>query len=179
MALSATQWVICGAMVLVALLAAICDARTGKIPNVLTLPALVLGIALNGIMSGPMGLLRSALGVVVCGAVPLLLFRMRALGGGDVKLFAALGSLAGVALGIEAQLYGFLAAGVFALFWLTWNGKLWRTFANSFFLATNVLLPESRRRAIEPELMSSLRLGVSIFAGTTLAVGMRVVDAWL
>ena len=56
----------------------------------------------------------SLLGAAVCAAVPLALWRAQAIGGGDVKLFAALGALLQTLVGVEAQFYACLAACVLA-----------------------------------------------------------------
>lgn len=68
----------------VATAAGLLDARSGRIPNVLTVPALVAGIVLGT----PWGLLA---------ALPLVrLFARRHAAGGDVKLAAAMGALLGI-----------------------------------------------------------------------------------
>jgi prepilin signal peptidase PulO-like enzyme (type II secretory pathway) len=47
---------------------------------------------------------------VACGAVPLLLFRLKALGGGDVKLLATVGAQLGPLLGLQLSFAAFLVA---------------------------------------------------------------------
>ena len=88
----------------VTLVATVTDFRTGLIPNWLTLPALVLGVVAHAIGSGGRGALFAGLGVLICGATPLLFHRLGAMGGGDVKLFAALGALVGPGMGLESEL---------------------------------------------------------------------------
>jgi prepilin peptidase CpaA len=114
--------------------------------------------------------LDSVLGIAVCGLIPYLLFRKGAMHGGDVKLFAAVGALLGVFLGIGAELWSFLVAGFFALGKLAFQGKLLRTLGNAFFITVNPVLPRRWRRSIAPELMSMIRLGGPICAGTFLAL---------
>src|SRR5689334_15346698 len=83
------------------------DSRTGRIPNWLTLPLLPAGLALGFVEAGLLGLGSAALGCVLCFAVPfgLLHFsRGKAIGGGDVKLFAGLGALLGPGAGLQVEL---------------------------------------------------------------------------
>jgi prepilin peptidase CpaA len=111
------RWV---GVLLVSGIAAVHDARRGHIPNwVVGLGlALVLGgsIAAFSFSDGFAGLGRAgsaALGFVACGAVPLLLFRLNALGGGDVKLLATIGAQLGPTLGLELSFAAFLVAAAY------------------------------------------------------------------
>ena len=162
-----------GAAFLIAAIAAVTDARTGHIPNWLTLPALVIGPILNGLNDGAWGLGLSVAAIFLCGLIPYVLFRRKAMGGGDVKLLAAIGALAGPSIGIEVQLTALFVAAIYALGRLAWKGKLLRTLRNTFFLGVNPVLPRRWRRHIAPELMEAVRLGVPIFAGTLYALLTR------
>ena len=78
------------------LIAATTDVRWGKIPNALTVPCAAVGIALNLADSGLAGLGFSlagiAIGLALWFVAPLI---GNVLGGGDVKLLAAVGALCG------------------------------------------------------------------------------------
>jgi len=162
------------AAVVVAALAAWTDWRTGHIPNWLTLGALaaapvahvVAGIAqhatkTDALLSGAM----SIVGAVVCGLLPALLYRVNAIGGGDVKLFVALGAVLRPMLGGEAEIWGFLATGLIAPFLLAYQGKLFKTVTNAVFLLINPFLGKERRREITPQEMSWFRMGPAILLG--------------
>lgn len=115
------------------LLAAGIDFRTGRIPNWLTLPTALAGLVEAGVLYGWAGTLRGFAGVFVCGAVPWLLHRSTAgqgIGGGDVKLFAALGALTGAMLGLEIEFAAFALLAVFALVQLAFRGHLLELFGN-------------------------------------------------
>ncbi len=76
--------------------AAVTDLRWGKVPNWLTIPALVGGVLIGTLATGTVGLLMSLAGVglaMVLWIVTLALGGL--LGGGDIKLLAALGALKG------------------------------------------------------------------------------------
>jgi prepilin peptidase CpaA len=112
------RWV---GVLLVSGIAAVHDARSGHIPNWLVGLGLALGaggsIAALALADVPEAVARTgsaALGFVACGAVPLLLFRLQALGGGDVKLLATVGAQLGPLLGLELS---FAAFAVAATYW--------------------------------------------------------------
>ncbi len=153
--------------------AAFTDARTGHIPNGLTLPPLVLAPCAYLFFYGPQMAVMSILSALLCGFVPYLMFRKGAAGGGDVKLLAALGAIAGASFGIETQLFGFTLAVMASLVVLTYRGRLLATLGNALFLAINPILPSRFRRVPRHESMSTIRMGVPFFLGALLAVWLR------
>jgi len=167
------MWIAQGVAVGMAAVAAVADHRTGLIPNWLTLPPLAAGPLAWGILHGWRGALFATISLVACGIVPYLLFRKGAAGGGDVKLLAAIGAVAGLSVGVAAQFLTLLSAGFFALAQLAWRGKLLATLKSSVFVAVNPALPERWRRTVEPEAMSTIRLGPFVLVGTLLAVAER------
>lgn len=167
-----------GLALLIAAIAAVTDFRTGEIPNWLTLPPLAAAPLAYGLIDGIWAAVASIAAIAVCGLVPYLLFRRGAAGGGDVKLFAAIGAVAGMAVGIEVQLVTFMAAALISLGRLAWNGKLFKTLANSAFLGLNPILPQRWRREVAPELMTMVRLGGFAFVGTFVALYLRHPMPW-
>ena len=165
------------AATLVALIGAVFDWRKGHIPNWLTYAALVLGpmahagIALGAKESMDVALEEGAFsvgGALTCAIVPFLLYRQGALGGGDLKILAALGALLQPSLGLEAQLYAFLSAAILAPARLAYEGKLFSTLKNAFLIGGNLFLPKSKQRSIEESALSWFRLGPPIFLGVAL-----------
>ncbi|MBX3206407.1 MAG: prepilin peptidase [Labilithrix sp.] len=163
--------------VVVAAIGATLDWRTGHIPNWLTVSALALApfvhVAryLHAKESTDTALQEGAYslaGAAVCAIVPLLLFRQSALGGGDVKLFIALGAILHPILGVEAQMYGFFAGAILAPARLAYEGKLLVTLKNSLSIGANFFLPKSRQRAVDATALSWFRLGPAILVGVVL-----------
>ncbi len=163
----------CGIAVGLAAAAAITDWRDGIIPNWLTIPPLVAAPVAYLALFGLHVALASLIGALVCGAGPYILFRRDAIGGGDVKLLAAVGAVAGVAVGLEGQLFGFVMAALWALVITAVRGGLFTMLANALFLAINPILPARWRREIVPQEMTSLRLGGFILAGLCLSITLR------
>lgn len=170
----------CSLALLATLIAAITDARTGRIPNWLTVPLLVVGPVLSIVAGGLSALLLALLGVLLCGLVPLLLFSRNAMGGGDVKLFAALGGLLGTHLGIEVQFFSFCVVAFLLLARMAWDGRLFATLKNVLIAAGHLFLPKRFHRPIEPTLLTQERMGVSIFLATLASVAIRSpLSPWL
>ena len=100
---------------LVGAVACAIDIRTRRIPNTLTFPAIVLGIAAHAWSNGASGFTQALLGAGTGLAVFFPIFVLGGLGGGDVKLMAALGAWVGWHTVVWAGLYGAVAGGVLAL----------------------------------------------------------------
>lgn len=161
----------------VAAIAAVFDVRTGEIPNKLTLSVLIgapilhfarFAVSHNGTENSLEQAGFSLLGAAVCSVVPLILFRQSAIGGGDVKLLAALGAVLQVRVGVEAQMCGLFAGALLAPAILAYQGKLFSTIGNSFVILSNLFLPKTRQRAVNESALSWFRFGPAIFLGTLL-----------
>jgi prepilin peptidase CpaA len=164
----------------VATIAALCDWRRGKIPNWLTIPPIAVAPLAYGLAFGTEQALRSLAAALLSVLVPYLLFRRGAMGGGDVKVFGALGAITGFDLlvGIEIQLGAVVVAMLVACGVLAWKGALLRTLGNAFMLGLNPLLPTRWRQ--EPcDMMSvPIRMGGAIFVATGLFAAPYLLVAW-
>jgi len=163
-----------GLALLIAATGAVTDYRTGHIPNWLTLPPLAIAPLLYGLASGWDAFLAVLVGILVCGLVPVIMFRMGGMAGGDVNLFAAVAAIVGPDLGLQAELLALIVAGIYSLGRLAWDGKLFRTLGNTMAMGLNPILPKRLRRPMSPELRETLRLGGAIFAGTFITLYGRV-----
>lgn len=105
-------YLVCGLVVMAAF---VTDIRSMKIPNRLTLPAMLGGTAAHAAWGGLDGLLFSAAGFAVCFAVLFAMYAIGAVGAGDVKLFGAIGSWTGLLFGIHVVVYSVLYAGAIGL----------------------------------------------------------------
>jgi prepilin peptidase CpaA len=169
--------------------AAVWDWRTGFIPNGLTLGSLGAGFVLHvavhvidlgsdGLPSAVLaGVFDAALGVLLCGLAPYLLFRIDAMGGGDVKLLAAVGACAGPTIGLEVELSAFIALALFSPVRLAYEGKLLAVLGNSLLLAANPFLPKRRRREVPRELMTAFKFGPAVFAANVIVLAAHWMDA--
>ena len=99
----------------IAALACATDLRSARIPNWLTLGAMVAGLCFHAMLPGSGGIGAAALGLLVGLLVFFPFFALGALGAGDVKLMAALGAWIGAAAVVNVALYGAVAGGVLAV----------------------------------------------------------------
>ena len=85
--------------VLLAIAAAIIDVQQHRIPNRLTYPGIICGFVLRtcffGVKGWNGGLATAATGCLLGGGIMFFFYVVRAMGAGDVKLMAALGSFVG------------------------------------------------------------------------------------
>ncbi len=164
----------------VATAAAWCDWRTGEIPNWLTLPPVVVAPLAYGVAFGIEFALHSLTAAVLSALVPYLLFRRGAMGGGDVKLFGALGAITGFDLlvGIEIELAALVVAMVTACGALAWNGVLLRTLGNALVQAFNPVLPARLRQERCAALSARVRMGGAILVATAVLSGPYLATAW-
>ncbi len=155
-------------------IAAVYDLRTGHIPNWLTLGSLLAAFAAQAVVGAVHagyaglgnGVIAALTGVLACAAVPAIVFFRGGMGGGDVKLFAALGALCAARDGLLAESYSFVIALLLAPAALAYQGKLLRTLLNTGLLAMNVFRRAEARRTAPPELLTWFRLAPAIFLGT-------------
>ncbi len=120
-------------------LAAATDLRARRIPNLLSFSLLFAGIAQSFMAARTLGPGASALGFLVGFGLTFPLFAIGALGGGDVKLLAAVGTWAGP----WPTLLIFAAAGIIGLVIVlaqaAWQGQMRILFRNSALLAINLV----------------------------------------
>jgi len=102
---------------------ALTDLRTGRIYNRVTYPAMLAGIAASFAGLGPSPAM-AILGGVIGGALLYVMFAFGWMGGGDVKLMAAVGFLTGFPFILDAMFYAIFVGGLFAALVLIWRGEV-------------------------------------------------------
>lgn len=128
------MWVV-GPLGLLLFGACVSDARTRRIPNVLTFGAAACGLAANLAAGGWQGGLSSLEGWGLGLAAFLPLFLLGGMGAGDVKLLAAVGAWLGPAGAGWTALYAAIAGGAMALVMALARGYLKTAFVNLWSLA--------------------------------------------
>src|SRR5687767_13524804 len=111
-------------------IACLTDLRDRRIPNVLTFGAAALALVFHGVVGGLSGLQSAALGWIAGTAMFLPFFLLGGMGGGDVKLLAALGAWMGPRDAFYLAIYASLAGGVMAIAVAIGRGYLTTAFRN-------------------------------------------------
>lgn len=100
------------------------DVKKRKIPNKITFTGIIVGLIINLITGGWMGLLLSIGGMFAGLAVFFFPFVMGGMGAGDVKLMGAIGALMGWKFSLLTALYSALVGGAMVIVFLLYTGKL-------------------------------------------------------
>ena len=100
------------------------DVRYRRIPNAFVIGTLIVGLSLSIAFAGFNGALNSVGGCVLAFILMFMLHVFGAMGAGDVKLFAAIGSLMGAQLVFPTFLIVVLTGGLLALFSIVRSGLL-------------------------------------------------------
>ena len=137
-----------GMLAVVLLIAAIVDWRTHKVPNWLTLPAMIIGVVYwtawgltnDGLNGGLVAAGRSLLCLLVVIVPMLVIYHFGAFGGGDVKLLAAAAAItANLVFMIYLALYAICSAALIAVVMMIALGRVKQTFAVIFSAAASKL----------------------------------------
>src|SRR6185503_1087189 len=110
------------------------DVRSRRIPNALTFGAAAAAVVFHTLAPQGTGLVSALAGWFVGALIMFVPFALRGLGGGDVKLIAALGAWVGPANAVWLALYAGIAGLVMAVVVATYHGYLRTAFRNVWFL---------------------------------------------
>jgi len=130
----------------VLLVAAVYDVRFRRIPNWITVTGVALGVVLNAFLSGPpgswfsfAGVWYSLRGLGLAFAVYFLLYVIRAMGAGDVKLMAAVGAMVGWQDWLGIFVITAVLGAVMAVIMMVSHGRIKRTLWNVLFIFTEMM----------------------------------------
>lgn len=90
------------------------DIRSYRICNLTIALGLVAGLVLNFTVGGFEGLAWSILAAIIPAVLLIVLFALRMLGAGDIKLFCAIGAIMGITFVLYTMAFSFLAGGIMA-----------------------------------------------------------------
>jgi prepilin peptidase CpaA len=155
------------------------DLRRQKIPNLVTLPTMVVALAYHSFSNGLGGFLFSGGGLILGIGLFIIPYILGGMGAGDVKLMGALGAVLGPTGILATSIMVILAGGVYGLILFALNPKYtvsmlkrwWATFKVFFMTARFVLVPP----AID-EKLPVLRYAVPICLGTLSFMIFRITE---
>ena len=120
-----------------ALVGSVFDVKSRRIPNFVTMPAFLFGLALHLALGGWRQLLSSLAAGLICAAVFLVFYLAGGMGAGDVKLILAVGCIAGLSHVAYLLVLTALSGGVMAIVWAVARGQLQQTIMNVGELASH------------------------------------------
>ena len=141
------------------------EIRERRIPNWLTLGAIALGLGAASIEGEGDGLVDSALGLAIAGGLFLPFCLLGVVGGGDMKLMAAVGAIVGWPMVLRVICNTCIAGGLIAVAIMAWHGVLLTTLANTFRIIVGM---QRRPQGLRNPPMVPYALAITI--GTLIAV---------
>ena len=163
-------WV-AGPVVVLLALATRADVRTRTIPNRLTFPAMLLGVAMHTALNGTAGLGASLAGLGLAGAVLMPGYLFRWMGAGDVKLMAAVGAWLAWPLALVAVLASLMMGGAISLVVAMRRRMLRRALLGAGLIAQSVISGSG----ISAPVTTGVRFpfAVAVFAGSIISFWIR------
>lgn len=101
------------------------DIRTCRISNRLIASGLIMGLLIQMMESGLKGIGIFAINISIPVVLLYLLFLMRALGAGDIKMFSVIGSIWDLEILMLVICASFLTAALMSLWQLLYHRNLW------------------------------------------------------
>jgi prepilin peptidase CpaA len=150
-----------------------CDVRFRRIPNALVLAALTAGLAINISLGGARGALSSLGGFAVAFIPMFLMHVFGAMGAGDVKLFAAVGSVVGLALVPLTFVVVVMVGAVLAFYLMIRSRTVFSTLHNVLRIFVGILPGwEMPRFSLPADRQHTIPYGVAIMLGSVIAVAL-------
>ena len=149
------------------------DVRYRRIPNPFVLATLVVGILTNAIFGGLEGALASLGGCALAFFLMFMLHVFGAMGAGDVKLFAAIGSVLGASLVLPTFFVVVLTGGVLAFISMLRAGAVRSTLHNVLLVLVG-LMPgwKMPRFAVPADRRYTIPYGVAITLGSLISLAI-------
>lgn len=119
------------------------DIRSRRIPNLLTGAGILAGLTLNTLNSGGAGLIGSVTGLFLTVAVLFLPFALGGIGGGDVKMLGAVGTLLGPRLALTGLGVGMIYGGAIMAVHLMRRGRLREKLGAIHTMVANTIVTRS------------------------------------
>jgi prepilin peptidase CpaA len=159
--------------------AAAYDIPYRRVPNWITAAGVLLGLAMNAFLYGWPGLRSSLAGLAVGFGAYFILYAMRAMGAGDVKLMAAIGAMVGWQDWFGIFIVTAIVGGFASMALMAMRGRVKKTLWNVGFVLTEM---KSGRAAYlsneELDVRSGKAVGLPhaavIAAGTLVFLGLSI-----
>jgi prepilin peptidase CpaA len=182
LAIHAVQWTV---IVLCSLIAAITDLRSRRIPNALTGPMFLAGLAWSTWSAGVSGFGDAFLASIALAAPYIVLFLIAGGGAADAKLMGAVGAWVGLHQGAMILICVCVSGAVIGVAYSVLRGRAAGVFYNLLMICTAMISLIAGRRTLrevaadmpDSRTMLCIPYGLAIFAGVCVAaVGMYLTN---
>ena len=111
-----------------ALAGSVFDVKSRRIPNFITMPAFLFGLALHLALGGWKQLLNAFAAGLICGLIFLVFYIAGGMGAGDVKLIMAVGCIAGLSHVAYLLVLTAICGGAMAVIYALMRGESFEAF---------------------------------------------------
>lgn len=163
----------CALLIPLAVIITYYDVRYRRIPNAFVLATLLSGLTLNLILGGLQGAMASLGGCIFAFTLMFILHVFGAMGAGDVKLFAAIGSVMGAQLVLPTFFIVILTGGVLAVCLMLRTGAIRDTMQRVLQILVG-LLPgwQMPRFSVPADRRLTIPYGVAITFGSLISLAI-------
>ena len=171
-------------LLLAVLVATVTDLRSRRIPNWLTVSALVLGFVLNALIAYPSpieGVWLAAKGFALAFAINLVMYMLHMTGAGDLKLLAAIGAMVGCSDFVGIFMLTALIGGVLAIVLMLVKGRVKQTLWNVGYMVGELMqwhAPHVTREQLDVGSSKALRLPGAVRIGLGVVAFLVMARVW-
>lgn len=153
------------------------DTKSYKIKNSFIVIFALAGLIVNCVEAGFSGLNNWAIGLILPITLLFLLFVLRMLGAGDIKLVAVIGGILGIRFLMDCSIYILVAAAIMALLKMLKERNLIKRFKHFFLFIWNIII--NRQVGIYDDLNKEdkshvIRLSYAIAAGVIYQIFLEI-----
>lgn len=109
------QYILYGWLITILLISSVTDLYSRRIPNIVTLPTILIAPCFHSLLGGVDGFLFSLGGAAAGFALLLIPYLLGGMGAGDVKLMCATGAVLGFSQSVVCSLFIGMLGGIIAL----------------------------------------------------------------
>lgn len=153
----------------IAILAAVFDLATKRIPNWLTLSALVTGLIVQLVFLSPLNFAGALAAVVLAFLLYFPIYALGVMGAGDVKMLMAIAAWVGVEKTLLTAAFAILLGGGYALIDTARRGRLLSVLREIYRVLREALWLQTILRPLELDRKTSFSFGVVIALALPLA----------
>jgi len=158
-------------------ISAIIDFRTQKIPNLITVPSVIIALLYHFVTNGIEGLIFSLLGLGTGIGLLIIPYVLGGMGAGDAKLMGAVGAILGSKSVFVAFLFTALVGGIYSFVIIMLHRKQFKGFFKKqlitlkLFILTRIFIPDPVE---DNHKKPKMCYGVAITLGTVIYMGLDI-----